>query len=135
MHDPGFRGIIIHREMLRAAIIPECQAACFPSYAALEFGTDRVLHEEVDQGLAFLISHVFEVLYVTANVEGFATRLGMRSDKRVYARRLNIAGVFHLHFRHLPRIAFLARCTISRFEVVANADRTEFVGNRLHPIR
>ena len=107
MHDPGFRGIVIHREMLRASVVPESQATCFPSYAAGEFGPDRVPHKEVNQGLAFLIGHVFEVLYVTADIEGFATGLRVRSDERVYARRLNIAGVFHLHFSHLPRIAFL----------------------------
>ena len=84
VHDPRLRRIVVDREVLRAAIVPERQRAGLPAEPAGELRPRRVLLQEVDQRLAFLVGHAVEMLHVAADIQRLAAGLRMRADQRMH---------------------------------------------------
>src|ERR1700685_3662128 len=71
VHDPGFRGVVVHREMLGGTVVPAGERSGRPAHAAGVFRTDRLFHEKIDQRLAFLVSQAVEVLNMATDIDRF----------------------------------------------------------------
>src|SRR6266704_4485456 len=81
LHDAALAGIVVDGEMLGAAIVPYRQRARRPADAAGEFGTHRMLGEEIDERQALGLAHVAEADGVAAvDVERLAAGRRMGAE-------------------------------------------------------
>ena len=62
MHAAAEAVVVIHCQVLGAAIVPERDRVLLPAKAAGEFGAMLVSIKEFKKGLAFLDRHVFKAL-------------------------------------------------------------------------
>lgn len=96
MHDPPEPVIVVHRVVLRTAVVPERHRPRLPTETARQLGTDLLCEQIVEEWLAFLLAPAPKVRGVRAvHEQGLASGLGMRAHGRVLAdERLELdAGV------------------------------------------
>src|SRR5437660_1606024 len=89
MHEPAVAVIVVHRVVLRAAVIPDGERAGLPGEAAGELRPDLVLEEKLQQRRALLLGHAAKAHGMgEIDVERFAAGLRMRAHHRMLGREL-----------------------------------------------
>src|SRR5438105_15210607 len=98
-HAPALPVVVVDREVLRAAVVPDRERARRPAHAAGEFRPRLVLLQELDERPAFRFRHVLEVNGVAAaDIERLAAGVGMRTHHRMLGLvLLGALGIVHLH--------------------------------------
>src|SRR5438067_12169196 len=98
-HAPALPVVVVDREVLRAAVVPDRERARRPSHAAGEFRPRLVLLQESDERPALGFAHVLEADGVAAaDIERLAASIGMRAHHGMLGLvLLGPVGVVHLH--------------------------------------
>src|SRR5438132_11126658 len=79
-HAPALAVVIVHREVLRAAVVPDRERARRPAHAAGEFRPRLLLLQELDERAALRFRHVLEADGVAAaEIKRLAAGIGMRA--------------------------------------------------------
>src|SRR5689334_12581349 len=80
LHDAAIAVVIVHRIVLRAAIVPERERAHLPREATGELGAHLVLKQVIKDRRAFLLRHAAKARGVCKiYIQRLAPRLGMRA--------------------------------------------------------
>src|SRR5919204_5740741 len=98
-HAPALAVIIIHCEVLCAAVVPDRERARRPLHAASELGPRLMFLQKLDQRPALGFAHVFKTDRMTAaEVQRLAPGVGMRAHNGMLRLVLfRAVGVVHLH--------------------------------------
>src|SRR5271166_4058095 len=84
LHDPTLAGVVVHRVVLRAAIVPDRQRSRRPAESAGEFRTDLVAEQEFQQRRALLLRHAGETNRVRpVDIQRLAPGFGMCAYRRM----------------------------------------------------
>src|SRR6267154_3898984 len=96
---PALAVIIVDREMLATAVVPDADRALLPAQAGGEFRPGAMRLQEIDQRPAFLVGPVLAADRVARiDVERLLAGLGMGAHDRVLRHvAFGVIGVAHLH--------------------------------------
>src|SRR5207248_1410572 len=98
-HATSLTMVIVHREVLRATVVPHRERARRPAHAAGEFRPRLLLLQELDERAALRLGHALQADGVAAaDVERLASGIGMGAhDGMLGLVLLGAIGVVHFH--------------------------------------
>src|SRR5438067_10059330 len=98
-HAPALPVVVVDREVLRAAVVPDRERARRPAHAAGEFRPRLLLLQELDERAALRLGHALQADGVAAaDVERLASGIGMGAhDGMLGLVLLGAIGVVHFH--------------------------------------
>src|SRR5688572_21049834 len=89
VHQAAMAVVVVHRIVLRAAVVPQGERADLPGEPTGKFRSDLVLEEEIQKRRALLLGHATEARGVReVHVERLASGLGMRAYHRMLGEKL-----------------------------------------------